>query len=216
MDDHSELRRVAMAVRDSRDGSDDYYAALANYGMAMAPAVTLALLDEIDQLKADLADADRRAGEAERTKQDLVDYKRSTERWLEQAKLDEGFHRNDPFDKAWSGVREQRDIYKALVEALRPDAERLRFVLKSVMPISGESDGIFISKHDGPFSEVLEGDEAIKAIDLARSAPVFVYRCHKCQALTPPPVPFSMSVKCKCGALTAATAALALGGRHDA
>lgn len=212
MSDHSALRRVAEAVRDSRDGSDAYYEALANYGMALPPAVTLSLLDEIDQLKADLGDADRRAGEAERTKADLVDYKKATQRWLEQAKLDEGFHRNDTFDSAWNGVRAQRDRHKAEVEALRPDAERLRFVLKSVMPISGESDGIFIAQHDGPFSEVLEGDEATKAIDLAMSAPSFVYRCHKCQALTPPPAPYSMSVTCECGALTAATAALAQGG----
>jgi len=109
MDDHSELRAEAQAAEDALQ-----------YEMPVPPQAVLALLDEITQLKSDLADADRRAGEAERTKQDLVDYKRSTERWLEQAKLDEGFHRNDPFDKAWSGVREQRDRYKAQAEALRP------------------------------------------------------------------------------------------------
>lgn len=35
------------------------------------------------------------------------------------------------------------------------------------------------------------------------------YRCHKCGAETPPPEPFKAYVKCACGTLTAATAALA-------
>jgi hypothetical protein len=103
------------------------------------------------------------------------------------------------------------DQLKAEVAALRPDAERLRFVLKSVMPQSGESDAIFITQQDGPFGEILEGDEATKAIDLAMAARTPVYRCHVCQAVTPPPPPFWQYVRCECGALTAATAALALG-----
>lgn len=35
------------------------------------------------------------------------------------------------------------------------------------------------------------------------------YRCHKCGTETPPPEPFKAYVKCACGTLTAATAALA-------
>lgn len=207
----AEIQALAQAAKDNPyDG-----VALNDYGMAMAPAVTLALL-------AQLAEADRLAGEATRTKQDLAAYKRTVSTWMVEAAVAQGHSRNKPFDQVWEAILQERNQLKAENERLRKlptcwsevleQSEANDQLLDQVLALSADADRY-------RFLRDLAGSQDIRypltgtpvdidaTIDSAMAA-ARVYRCHKCNATTPPPEPFKAYVTCKCGAMTAATAAL--------
>jgi len=77
--------------------------------------------------KAELDEADRRAGEAERKLAYYIDWQRKNQSWLSEAKRAEGYSDNTSFDDVWANLRAERDRLRAALEAdpIRADTERL-------------------------------------------------------------------------------------------
>lgn len=82
---------------------------------------------EVEKLKAELAEADRAAGQALRRVADLEDTARKRNSWLSDAKRAEGYSDNTSFDDVWANIRAERDRLKALVAAdpVKADTDRL-------------------------------------------------------------------------------------------
>jgi hypothetical protein len=77
---------------------------------AANPAVVLELI-------ADLNEADRRAGSAERRIVETADSLAHIRKWHDEQKVAAGFHRNDPFDKAWDSILEKARAYDQIMTA---------------------------------------------------------------------------------------------------
>lgn len=71
------------------------------------------------------------------------------------------------------------------------------------------ADALHIRQRGLPPTIIVTSQEQADQIRAAHAQPAATYNCHKCGEVTPPPVPYSMAVKCSCGASTAATAAMA-------
>lgn len=65
------------------------------------------------ELKKQLKEADRRAGEAERKLSYLEEDARKLRRWADERKEEMGLHHNASFDKAWAMAKEAWDREQA-------------------------------------------------------------------------------------------------------
>lgn len=71
-------------------------------GMETLPADCRDAADEIERLQRELAEADRRAGAAEREMAQLKKDAAARTSWLDCAKRDRGYSGWDSFDKVWA------------------------------------------------------------------------------------------------------------------
>lgn len=69
-------------------------------------------------IRAELSEADRRAGCAERKNARLEDEARKTRLWLLDAKTAEGYSDNTSFDVVWANMRAERDTLKRALEGI--------------------------------------------------------------------------------------------------
>jgi len=103
------------------------------FALAFNPAAVLALIAQTKQLQVERDEADRAAGEAMRTKQDLVDYKRRVSSWMEQTTVELGHSRNKPFDEAFNELLQERT-------QLKVDNDRLRKLPTAWSEVYEQSD----------------------------------------------------------------------------
>lgn len=72
----------------------------------------------VQQLEADLAEADRRAGAAERNLAEEVESNRRMRQWISSAKAEAGYHDNISFDVVWDETLAGAKAHKATAVAL--------------------------------------------------------------------------------------------------
>lgn len=116
--------------------------AVTAFTAAATPSAVLSLLATIRQLQYELDEADRLAGEATRTKQDLVDYKRRVSTWMEQTTVELGHSRNKPFDEAFNELKAERDRLRKLPTAwseVYQQSEANDDLLDQVLQLSAEN-----------------------------------------------------------------------------
>lgn len=134
---------TAQLVLESASGpSQADIEAVTAFTAAATPSAVLSLLATIRQLQYELDEADRLAGEATRTKQDLVDYKRRVSTWMEQTTVELGHSRNKPFDEAFSELKAERDRLRKLPTAwseVYQQSEANDDLLDQVLQLSAEN-----------------------------------------------------------------------------
>jgi hypothetical protein len=79
----------------------------------------LAALAEVEKLRSERDEADRRAGAAERRLAYLEESERKREWWTQERKAELGLGQWDTFDKAWNLLKQRAEAVPELLEALK-------------------------------------------------------------------------------------------------
>lgn len=115
------------------------------YSLAANPATLLALIAELKRVTQERDEADRLAGEAARTKQELVDYKRRVSSWMEQTTVELGHSRNKPFDEAFNELKAECERLRKLPTAwseVYQQSEENDELLDQVLQLSNENKAL--------------------------------------------------------------------------
>lgn len=115
------------------------------YSLAANPATLLALIAELKRVTQERDEADRLAGEATRTKQELVDYKRRVSSWMEQTTVELGHSRNKPFDEAFNELKAECERLRKLPTVwseVYQQSEENDELLDQVLQLSNENKAL--------------------------------------------------------------------------
>jgi phage gp37-like protein len=100
----NDLKKFALECNEKFPELEDQWA------MVVTPSIVLGFCEELDE-------ADRRAGSAERRIVETSDSLAHIRKWHDEQKVAAGFHRNDPFDKAWDSILEKARAYDQIMTA---------------------------------------------------------------------------------------------------
>lgn len=104
MSKRDELKKLALECGEYFTGFEEYWVTVCT------PSLILGVCDELDE-------ADRRAGSAERRIVETADSLANIHKWHDEQKVAAGFHRNDPFDKAWDETLRKARSYEQIQAA---------------------------------------------------------------------------------------------------
>lgn len=153
--DMQKLEALAKAmIQQNQDNAWDWVALVEDaklgkthteYSLAANPATLLALIAELKRVTQERDEADRLAGEATRTKQELVDYKRRVSSWMEQTTVELGHSRNKPFDEAFNELKAECERLRKLPTAwseVYQQSEDNDELLDRVLQLSNENEAL--------------------------------------------------------------------------